>query len=249
MNFFSLYKRNLIYFFKKKINIDFENNKKKNSLESLFKKYGTDKASFLDNNKRGHGYTKFYLHHFKELRKKKNLKILEIGSYSGASAAAFSKFFSKSKIFCLDINLINFKYYSKNIYTFGLDAKNLKHIKSFFKKIKIHFNREVKFDIIIDDGSHHQEDIIKFLKIFFKYLANKGYYVIEEYKFPNFFQHLRVKGEPKIDKLIKCLKKKKYLKSNILDKSTQKKFHEDISKINYYKGYYKYSNIVFFKKN
>lgn len=247
MNFFSIYKRNLIYFFKKKINIDLESHENTKSLDYLFEKYGTDKARFLGK-KRGHGYTKFYLNHFNKLKKKKNLKILEIGSYSGASAAAFSKFFPNSKIFCLDINLINFKYYSKNIYPFGLDAKNLKYLQSFFKKIKNHFNRKIKFDIIIDDGSHHLEDILKFLNIFFSHLNQKGYYVIEEYKFPNFFPHLSVNGEPKIDKLIKFLKKKKYFKSNILDNVTQKKLHDDIAKINYYKGYYKHSSIVFFKK-
>ena len=96
MNFLSLYKRQLLFFFKKKVNIDEDKNKKKSTLENLFIKYGSDKASTWNNKKNsGHGYTKYYLKVLEKL-KKKNLNILEIGSYSGASAAAFSKFFPKS---------------------------------------------------------------------------------------------------------------------------------------------------------
>ena len=51
------------------------------------------------------------------------IKILEIGSFAGASAAAFVKYFNKAKVFCFDINISNFKYYSKNIEVFG-EVKN-----------------------------------------------------------------------------------------------------------------------------
>ena len=98
MNFFSLYKRKFIFFFKKKINIDLEKNNKKLSLEDLFIKYGSDKASDWNGKNLGHGYTKFYFKHFNKLKDKK-INILEIGSYAGASAAAFSKFFPKAKIY------------------------------------------------------------------------------------------------------------------------------------------------------
>ena len=112
MNFFSLFKRNLIYKFKKKISIDEDTNEKK-SLDDLFYFYGSDKANiFRLSNEKGHGYSLFYeeqLQHFK----KKKLKVLEIGSYAGASAAAFAQYFPNSDIFCLDINISNFKYVSK----------------------------------------------------------------------------------------------------------------------------------------
>ena len=112
MNFFSLIKRKIIYNFKKKINIDIDGIQNK-GLDFLFHHYGSDKSEIFKKNKlKGHGFSKFYLKEFSKF-KKKNIKILEIGSFSGASAAAFSKFFSNSKIFCFDVNISNFIYESK----------------------------------------------------------------------------------------------------------------------------------------
>ena len=84
------------------------------------------KQIFKDNGKdQGHGFSKFYENHL-EIFKNKKIKILEIGSYSGASAAAFVKYFPNSEIYCLDINLLNFKYSSKKIYPFGIRFFNKK---------------------------------------------------------------------------------------------------------------------------
>ena len=52
---------------------------------------------FQNKNTRGHGFSKFYEKQL-AIVKNKPLNILEIGSYAGASAAAFSKYFYKSKI-------------------------------------------------------------------------------------------------------------------------------------------------------
>ena len=246
MNFFSLYKRQIFYFFKKKINIDLDKHSNDLSLEKLLIKYGSDKASYWQKKNNGHGYTKFYLKHFDKL-KYKRLNILEIGSYAGGSAAAFSKFFPNSKIICIDINISNFKYYSKKIKVYGLDATRKKSVRNFFKKINLNSNKAY-FDIIIDDGSHKQDDILKALKLFFKYLRNKGFYIIEDYKHMNYFKHLRIPNELKIDQLITCIKKKKNFNSKIVDLSFQKELFSKIKLIKFYKGLSKISNIVFFKK-
>ena len=92
LNFFSLFKRNFLYKIKKKINIDLEKINKK-SLDELFSHYDTDKANFISSKKeKGHGFSKFYEIHLNSFKEKK-IKILEIGSYSGAAAAAFVKYF------------------------------------------------------------------------------------------------------------------------------------------------------------
>jgi len=248
LNFLSLYKRQLLFFFKKKVNIDEDKNKKKSTLENLFIKYGSDKANTWNNKKNsGHGYTKFYLKILRRLRKK-NLNILEIGSYAGASAAAFSKFLPKSNIYCLDVNISNFKYASKKITVYGMDASNVKSYKNFLNKIHVLKNGKF-FDIIIDDGSHKLNDILKTLKIYFMHLKPKGYYIIEDYRLPNFFKHLNDVNETKIDKLINFVKKKKYFKSKILNKSFQKFFFNKIIFAKKYHGLLKTSDIVFFKKN
>ena len=54
----------------------------------------------------GHGFSQYYEKKFNEI-KNKDIKILEVGSYAGASAAAFVKYFYKVKVFCFDINISN----------------------------------------------------------------------------------------------------------------------------------------------
>ena len=246
MNFLSLHKRKLLYFLKKKVNIDKDNKSKSLNLEKLFVKYGSDKASFWNKKNYGHGYTKFYLKHLKKF-KKNNINILEIGSYSGASAAAFSKFFYNSNVYCLDINISNFKYYSNKIKVFGLDATNSLSLKNFFKKIDKD-KKEISFDIIIDDGSHKLEDILICLSLLFDRLKSKGFYVIEDFMHPNYFKHLDSINEPKIDKLIKAIIKKNIFKSKILSRSFQRKLFYNVKAVNKYKGNKKESHILFLKK-
>ncbi len=232
------YKRYLLYKIKNKTNIDLDQKSGKNSLEDLFNYYGTDKS--------GHGYTKFYEKHFSSL-KNKFLNILEIGSYSGASAASFTQYFPNSKIFCVDINISNFKFLSKRIKVFGLDITNKQMINNFFKKINIS-SEEKFFDIIIDDGSHKLSDMLFSLNTLFKNLKTDGYYVIEDYKFPNFFKHLDDDEELKIDDLIDKINQKKEIKSKILDKNIKKIFKSNPIGINSYQGSSEGAAIVFFRK-
>ena len=79
MNFSVFSKRNLIFKFKRKINIDNEIFDLK-TLDELFHHYGSDKANVfnLDNSK-GHGYSKFYTNELSNF-KNKEINILELGS-------------------------------------------------------------------------------------------------------------------------------------------------------------------------
>ena len=144
MNFFSLFKRNLLYKFKRKISIK-EDKFLNDNLDELFFYYGSDKADrFRIKNTNGHGFSKFYTKHLINY-KKREIHILELGSYAGASAAAFAKYFPYSKIYCFDINISNFKYSSDNIYVYGIDLRD--EIKV-FKKLSYIFekNNFKKFD-------------------------------------------------------------------------------------------------------
>ena len=100
MNFFSLFKRNLIFKFKRKINIDNEIFDL-NTLDELFHHYGSDKANVfnLDNSK-GHGYSKFYTNELSNF-KNKEINILELGSFAVASAAAFQNISQNQEFFVL----------------------------------------------------------------------------------------------------------------------------------------------------
>ena len=246
MNFFSLFKRNLIFKFKRKINIDDEIFDL-NTLDELFHHYGSDKANVFNlDNSIGHGYSKFYTNELSNF-KNKEINILELGSFAGASAAAFSKYFPKSRIFCFDINISNFKYESKQISVYGLDIANIKKVHSTISKI---FDQEKiqGFDIIIDDGSHLLSDMLIGLSVLFDYLNSNGIYVIEDFRFPNYFKRNKNVNDILIDTLITKIQEKSYFKSNYIDEKKQNKLFDSVSSLSIYKGNLKESDICFIKK-
>ena len=240
MNFLSLYKRKLLYNLKKKFNIDSANTEK-SSLEELFIHYGTDKSN------RGHGYTRFYEKHLNNYINK-TINILEIGSYSGASAASFIKYFKHSTVYCLDVNISNFKYSYKNIFVTGLDISNKKMINKFLSNNDIKVDQPF-FDIVIDDGSHKLSDMLRGLNTFLQFVKPNGYYIIEDCKFPNYFNHLNDLEHLKIDEMIDKLKHNININSKILSKSTIEDLKNKVSEINMYHGNLKESDIVFFRKS
>ncbi len=246
MNFFSLFKRNIIYKLKKKISID-ENNLLESSLDDLLHHYGSDKANvFKIENREGHGYSKFYTKHLDHL-KNKQINILEIGSYAGASAAAFAKYFSKANIFCFDINISNFKYESKKIHVFGIDINNKKKIKKILNKI-FEKNQFSFFDLIIDDGSHYLSDILFSLNYFFKFLKENGIFIIEDFKHPNYYTYNRNIDHILVDEFLENLDNKKLSYSSIINNQDQKNLIDLIKDIDINKGNLKDSDICFIKK-
>ena len=247
MNFFSLFKRNLIYNLKKKILVDTDNIKNK-SLDELFHHYGSDKANiFKLKNEPGHGFSPFYEKKLKKYKDKK-INILEIGSYAGASAAAFVKYLPDSKIFCFDVNISNFKYKSKNIHVFGIDIKNEKNIKKTIHNIFLQ-HRLDNFDLIIDDGSHNLDDILIGLKFFFSFLKSGGLYIIEDFKHPNYYKYNNNINHILIDKFLNNLLNKKITLSNIFTENEQTKLIDSIEMIENFKGNLSDSDISFITKN
>ena len=247
MNFLSLFKRNLIYKFKKKISIknDFLNNKK--DLDELLFFYGSDKAEiFRLKNEKGHGFSKFYKKYLSEFNNEQ-INILEIGSYAGASAAAFSKYIPNSKVFCFDVNITNFKYSSDKIFVYGLDIKNeykvSKILKQIFKK-----NKFEKFDLIIDDGSHLLSDMLFSFNFFLKHVKKNRFYIIEDFKHPNYYKYNKDTNEILIDNLLKIIPKKEYFHSKIMNKNEQEFIFNEVKKIDIYKGNLKDSDICFITK-
>jgi hypothetical protein len=126
----------------------------------------------------GHNYIPIYESYFQGIRTKK-LNILEIGiggyedPYSGGeSLLMWSEYFKNSSIIGADLfkKKLNL---STNIKTVELDQSDLKQIEDLGKKHGM-------FDIIIDDGSHISSHIINTFEILWKYLNNKGIYVIED---------------------------------------------------------------------
>ena len=246
MNFFSLFKRKILYKLKKKINIDLDNIQKK-TLDELLSHYSSDKADiFSKTNESGHGFSKLYAQHLDHL-KNKNIKILEIGSFAGASAAAFSKYFTKSNIYCFDVNISNFIYSSKNIHVYGLNINNENEVKKILKNIALETNSNF-FDIIIDDGSHYLSDILFSLKNLFRYVKKGGVYIIEDFKHPNYYEYNRNIKHILVDQVLENLQKKILFNSNVISNDVQSYLQKNIGKIDIYRGNLKDSDICFIEK-
>lgn len=171
---------------------------------------------------------------------------MEIGSAQGGSAAAFNSYFDNCKIYCFDNHIENFLYKSNFITPILIDCSNSKSLKKIYQKFK---NKNIYFDIIIDDGSHRLDDIILSLKHHFRKLKKNGLYIIEDFMHPNYYKHCENNSkEIKINQLIKNIKKKTKFESTILTKADQEYMFSKVDKIITFKGLRKDSDICFIKK-
>ena len=236
----SYFYKYLLYRFKKKKNLDkliieYDN------LNDLFNYFGSDKGTYIKNpyNKKsdfikGHGFAKYYELHLENLKQKK-FNLLEIGTWKGASAASFCKYFQNANIVSIDRNF-KIQFSSSRLYFYNCNTTKTEEVLSLVKILnKKNFN---KFDIIIDDGSHLLSDIIKNFVFFFKFLNPGGFYIIEDYNHPKYFDYLKDTSlnEPFIDEILFHLEKKKNFNSAHFIRDEQNKLFNDINKIFKYKG-------------
>lgn len=125
-----------------------------------------------------HSYTTHYKHHFKKF-KYRRVNLLEIGAggydaikSGGESLRMWKRYFPFGKIYSVDI-------YDKSF----LEEKRIKIFKG--SQVDDAFMQKVvktvsNIDIIIDDGSHINNDVIHTFKLLFPVLKHGGVYVIED---------------------------------------------------------------------
>jgi Cephalosporin hydroxylase. len=144
---------------------------KSNDLNFLATTFKTDKWG-------KHFYTPHYYFHFKKF-KSKRIKVLEIGiggyenpQQGGGSLRMWERFFDRAEIHGIDI-------YDKTQLEEGrIKIKQGSQIdQEFLESLS---DSVGGFDIIIDDGSHINEHIIKTFEILFPKLKQEGIYVIED---------------------------------------------------------------------
>ena len=243
-----IYKK-FLFNFKSKIDIDNESLGAK-SLDELFNYFGTDKGTkvtnpYLQESKEilGHGFAKFYE---KKLLKFKydTFQILEIGTWEGASTAALAVFFPNIKIYGID-KTFRFKFKSSRMFFNYCNINDAGDLKKFSSKHSIE-----KFKIVIDDASHILTDMIKSLKFFFEYVEKGGYFILEDFNAPIYFESLDDSNgkEILINEILKKIKKKQFFKSSVLNKDDQKYLFNNIDGIDIFKGKTKISDIAFIKK-
>ena len=79
------------------------------------------------------------------------------------------------------------------------------------KKLEKKINNKL-FKVIIDDGSHSLKDMIFNLRFFLKYLANEGFFIIEDFNSPIYFEELNDANNSElfIHEILEKIKKKKF---------------------------------------
>lgn len=154
-------------------------------LAELFNKYGSDK----DRN----GYAQVY-HTLFNGKREQEINMLEIGIGSlipgvpssmlgyalegykpGGSLRAWRDYFSKGRIIGVDIQLDTQFSDELRIETYISNSTKALEVETLMKRLD-----NPLFDIILDDGSHHDMDQIATLHNCYSYLKPGGIYIIED---------------------------------------------------------------------
>jgi hypothetical protein len=120
-----------------------------------------------------HHYTDVYEKFMEPLRERK-ISLLEIGVAQGASLRTFRDFFKKADIFGIDI-------YQESILKEPRISAIVGDSTSQESRNQLQtLNKNKKFNIIIDDGSHFAEDQVKTFDSMWPLLGRNGIYFIED---------------------------------------------------------------------
>jgi O-antigen biosynthesis protein len=139
------------------------------TLTQIFDKYNSDKNSSW------HNYCRQYDSVVAEYRDKP-IRLLEIGVFKGESLKVWREVFKNAiAIVGIDINNYCKQYENINngIYVEIGNATNKEVVINLVKKYG-------PFDIIIDDGSHFNKDVIDSFEALFPTLNNNGLYIVED---------------------------------------------------------------------
>ena len=160
----------------------------KTELCKLFYKYGADKCPAIR-----HSYSPEYYTLLKEY-KSQFTDILEIGVGNdcqlryvfeyipGASLRAWRDFFTDANVYGIDIDK-NVLFEEERIKCFYADQSKEEELENTIRDIeKYTNNKNQKFDLIVDDGSHIISHMILSFKILSKYMRINGIYIIEDIK-------------------------------------------------------------------
>lgn len=131
--------------------------------------------SYTEHSSKHRDYFPIYDEIFSEnnIDREKDYKILEIGVDIGSGVRALKDYFPNSKVFGLDIVKECKKHEEERIEVIiGSQIDN-----QILEKLKLE-----KFDIIIDDGSHHNDHVFYTFEKLFPSLSNEkvGLYIVED---------------------------------------------------------------------
>ena len=136
----------------------------------------------IDNNRTDKNTTHSYIQTYQELfnkRKEFAKNVLEIGICYGGSIKLWHDYFTDANIYGLDIMHIDQVWHEIRdtdriiLYT-STDAYNYDFFKTSF------LDKNISFDILIDDGPHTLESMIKFINLYTQVMSDDGILIIED---------------------------------------------------------------------
>ena len=83
----------------------------------------------------------------------------------------------------------------------------------------------------------------------FKYVKKGGFYIIEDFKHPNYYDYNKNIDHILVDQVLANLQEKKIFNSDIIKNDDQVYLHNNINEIKIYKGNLKDSDICFLQKS
>lgn len=160
---------------------------KNSNLKKWFKHFNCDKGGI-------HSYDSVYEPHLDQYESQFNL--LEVGIFKGASSRAFLSCYENLVYYGLDI-------FERHSLVFVADLMSNDRFNvlvadstsNYVQDIIIREWGDVKFDVIIDDGSHFHNDISDTLENLYPFLKGGGTYFIEDF-FPLNFEGLTFNNTP-----------------------------------------------------
>jgi hypothetical protein len=133
-----------------------------------------------------HNYSKIYSKFFHS-KINEEMNIAEVGILTGIGIAIWCEIFKNSKIYGFDIDTNIFNKNKVNLIDKGAFKSN-QPIINYFDQFNDNtdyiknITNSVKFDIVIDDGCHLNDAILKTFKSFLPNLKKKFIYIIEDNK-------------------------------------------------------------------
>lgn len=136
----------------------------------------------VDNSITDKNTTHSYLSLYQTLLEKQRcevLNVLEVGISTGGSIKLWSDFFTNAHVHGVDIIDINkvwegIKNNNRITLHTSTDAYDEKFVNEKF------VSNNIKFDFVLDDGPHTLDSMIKFIKLYFPLLTEKGILIIED---------------------------------------------------------------------
>jgi len=128
---------------------------------------------------RGHCYGQSYDEVFEKFDRDGSINLLEVGVQRGGSLLAWDDYFTNANIYGVDIQDTRKEEYKRENINFVLSDIKDPALKRRFSNIK--------FDIIIDDGSHYLPDVLSVVDNYLDTLKVGGVMIVEDCQDPDYW--------------------------------------------------------------